>query len=189
MEDKMNNVISLHDKKIYRSYPERELDRMWQDICSKNFSNLNKNLLKAISKNQDTVKSEDIPLYSKRMYDSEKMKYVPFDIWGAHHIVNIRKENLLMQIFLPLPYQVESDNPLNAWSKYNCEHLQESLTEKTLPVDLDACSLIPMRPNQKGARELGIWLEKKDKKRQEARDKVNNDMMSHPLYHTLHKEG
>jgi hypothetical protein len=189
MENKLNNVISLENKKVYREYPERELARMWQDICDKNFNNLNKNLLKAISKKEDKVESEDTPLYSKRMFDSETMKYVPFNVWRARHIVNVRKENLLMQIYLPLPYQAENDKPLNAWSKYNCDHLQESLTEKCLPGDLDRCALLPMRPNLPAAHKLSSWLEGEHANHQEARDKVNNDMISHPLYHILQQGG
>lgn len=171
----MTNVISFESKKIYRSYPERELERMWQDISTKNYKNLSNKLLKAISKDKDKVKTVDIPLYSKRMFDSEKVQYVPFNIWGAHYIVNVRKENLLMQIFLPLPYQVESDDPLKGWSKYNCEHLQKSLMEKDSPVDFfdfDACAHLPIVPNQKGARELGDWIKRKDAKRKEETERV-----------------
>lgn len=185
----MSNVIPFEKNNIYTSHPERELEAIWQDIQGHNINNLSRNLMKAIAKNEDNVKTVDIPLYSKQMFDSKENKYVPFDIWGAIHIINVRNEKLVMRIYQPLPHQNELGEVLKGWQTYNCEHLQESLTEKSSTVVLDACSLIPMRPNLAAAHKLRSWLQGEHTKYQESRDKVNNHMISHPLFHTLQQEG
>jgi|SRR5882672_129436 len=125
----MTNVIHLNPKRKYDSLPERELESLWENISGKDIRNLNRNLIKAIAKNEDKVQTKEIPLQAKQMFDSEKAEFVPFDIWGAHYIVNVKKETLVMRIYLPLPYQNEGGEVLKAWTRYDCAHLQESLDE------------------------------------------------------------
>ncbi len=139
----------------YESYEERELEKMWEDIKGRHLDNLNRSLLKTIAKNEYDVKTENISLHSKQMYDSKKGEWVPFDLWGAKDIINRDNETLRMRIYMPLLNQNEYGKTLMGWQSYNCSYLQESLKEKELHL------LESIRPNQKAAKQLHNWLARK----------------------------
>jgi hypothetical protein len=113
---------------LYKSHSERELEKMWADRQLKDKKNSNRSLLKAISNLEYNEKINEIPLYSKQMYDSAKSKWVPFDIRGAHYIINNRDENLNMRISLPVPN--EYGEIIMGWKSLDSSYLQESLKEK-----------------------------------------------------------
>ena len=121
---------------IYDQNSEKELIKMWADIKGNNMSELNRNLLKAIAKNTDE-KSEEEPkedvIYSKQMWDSEKGTWVPFDLWGAHFIVNNRNEQVQLRIYRPLDIQPEYGPILKGWQSIDSSYLNEQLREKTNP--------------------------------------------------------
>lgn len=142
---------------LYESHSEGELKKMWENIKGNNVRNLNMSLLKAIQKN------EEVPLYSKQMFDSEKSKWVPLDLWGAHHIINHRKENLRVRMYMALPGQVHQDeekNLLKGWVTYDSSYLQASLKDKNPPVTEGA-----IKPNEKGIKSLQYFFKhvKKDR--------------------------
>lgn len=77
--------------------------------------------------NLDDIK--DVPLYSKQMWDSDKGSWVPFDLWGAHYIVNHRKEYLALRIYRPLSIQPEFDPTVKGWQSLDSSYLNERLKE------------------------------------------------------------
>lgn len=140
----MSNVIPFP---TYESIPERNLEKMWENIKGRDCDKLSRNLLKSIAKNSDTVQTQDIPLPAKEMWDSSTSSYVPFDPWGAAYIINEKKEELLMRIFMALPNQNEEGEVLRGWQKYNCSSLMETLKKKDI------------RPNKQVALSLQNWRE------------------------------
>lgn len=59
---------------------------------------------------------------SKQMWDSEKRTWIPFDLWGAHFIVNERKEHLVLRI-----YRVEPG--IEGWNSIDSSYLNNHLKE------------------------------------------------------------
>jgi hypothetical protein len=125
-------MIKQNTKPLYESTPESDLEEMWKDIKVGNSSNLCRNLLKAIAKNEPEVKTVEIEPNARTMWDSKNCKWVKFDIWGAIEIINNRKEDLLMQIYLPLPFQNEFGQVHYSWRNYDCSQIQEQLTDKEI---------------------------------------------------------
>lgn len=119
-------------KIIYDSYPERELENMWQQINEKDTANLSRSLLKAIAKKEEGVKTIEIPLYTKQMFNPETEEWIPFDIWGAHFIINNFNGPFEMRMRMPLPNQNEFGEILSGWKSYDTSYLQESLKDKKL---------------------------------------------------------
>jgi hypothetical protein len=127
---------------MYESYSEKELIKMWEEIKGGNIEGLNHGLMKAIAKNEEVtharIGEEEDPLYTKRMWDSEKDRgkgqakggWVPFCIWGAHFIVNERKETVIVQIWRPCDIQPEYGPILKAWHSLDSSYLNEQLKEK-----------------------------------------------------------
>lgn len=121
---------------IYESFPERELIKMWEDIEERNLDRLNRSLMKAIGKNEQEEAAkvgQEEPLYRKRMWDTEKGEWVPFSLWGAHFIVNERKEPLVLQIWRPVDIQPEYGPTLKGWCSIDSSYLTEALKEKEIP--------------------------------------------------------
>jgi hypothetical protein len=64
----------------------------------------------------------------KQMWDSETRSWVPFDIRGAHFIVNIRKEYLALRVFHP-PVLTEYGHSLEGWQTIDSSYMQDQLKE------------------------------------------------------------
>jgi hypothetical protein len=116
---------------IYDSSSEKELIKMWEDIKGNNTESLSRSLMKEIAIHEEPVQEEegDI-LYAKQMWDSELGKWVPFDLWGAHFIVNERKENVQLRIYRPVDIQPEYGPVLKGWQSIDSSYLNEQLREK-----------------------------------------------------------
>lgn len=117
---------------MYDSSSEKELIKMWEDIKGNNTKSLNRSLLKEIANNeQETGQEEEREiLYAKQMWDSELGEWVPFDLWGAHFIVNERKEDVQLRIYRPLTIQPEYGPVLKGWQSIDSNYLNEQLKEK-----------------------------------------------------------
>lgn len=124
-----NNQINV----VYESSPERDLIKMWEDIKGNNIEGINRNLMKAIAKNEEETEcqviSEEDPLYTKRMWDSERGGWVPFSLWGAYSIVNDRKEIVVVQMWRPADIQPEYGPTLKGWHSLDSSYLNEKLKE------------------------------------------------------------
>lgn len=124
-----NNQINV----VYESSPERDLIKMWEDIKGNNIEGINRNLMKAIAKNEEETEcqviSEEDPLYTKRMWDSERGGWVPFSLWGAYSIVNDRKETVVVQMWRPADIQPEYGHTLKGWHSLDSSYLNEKLKE------------------------------------------------------------
>lgn len=121
---------------MYESFPERELMKMWENIEGRNLDGLNNSLMKTIGKieQEEAVKvGQEEPLYRKRMWDTEKGEWVPFSLWGAHFIVNERKEHLVLQIWRPTDIQPKYGPTLKGWHSLDSSYLTEALKEKEIP--------------------------------------------------------
>lgn len=119
---------------MYESSSERDLEKMWQEIKGGNIEVINRNLMKAIAKNEEeatcvVIGGED-PIYTKRMWDSELGGWVPFSLWGAYFIVNERKETVIVQVWRPLDIQPEYGPTLRGWQSIDTSYLNEKLKEK-----------------------------------------------------------
>jgi len=127
MVDKQTNLM-------YESFAERDLAKMWQEIKGGNIEGINRNLMKAIAKNEEETELQVIsgeePLYKKRMWDSEIGGWVPFSLWGAYSIVNDRKETVVVQMWRPLDIQPEYGPTLKGWHSIDSSYLNEKLKEK-----------------------------------------------------------
>lgn len=120
---------------MYYSYSEKELVKMWDDINGKNFESLNKNLMKAIEKEENKSHIEELKeiMYSKQMWDSEKGAWIPFDLWGAHFIINQRKEYVLLRIYRPCDVQPEFGPTIKGWHTLDSSYLNDQLKEGKTP--------------------------------------------------------
>jgi hypothetical protein len=65
----------------------------------------------------------------KQMWDSEKGSWVPFNLWGAHFIVNYRKEHLVLRAYRPLDAQTEFGPVIYGWQSINSSFLNDKLKE------------------------------------------------------------
>lgn len=119
---------------MYESSPERDLIKMWEDIKRNNIEGINRNLMKAIAKNEEETECQVIcgedPLYTKRMWDSERGGWVPFSLWGAYSIVNDRKETVIVQIWRPTSIQPKYGPILKGWQSIDTSYLNEKLKKK-----------------------------------------------------------
>jgi hypothetical protein len=97
--------------------------------------------MKSIAQNEadqyriDYEAMDSIPLYSKQMWDSEVGRWVEFSLWGAHYIVNSRKEHVVLRIYRPLAIQPEFGPTLKAWQSLDSTYLNEQLKEKENPYE------------------------------------------------------
>jgi hypothetical protein len=127
----------LQNKRVYENYSDKELIKIWEeDVKGCQSQSANRMLMKAIADNEE--KSDDgnsIPLHSKRMWDSETSAWVPFEIWGAHHIVNDRKEYVQLQHWSPVDIQPEFGETLKGWKSLDSSYLNEMLKEKPSWID------------------------------------------------------
>lgn len=124
-----------HATKYDRS-SEKELMKIWSDITRKNFNSLNKNLMKDISEKEEVKSSpKEIKkvIYQKQMWDSGKNEWVPFDLWGAHFIVNHRKEYVVLRIYRPCNIQPEFGPTIKGWHSLDSSYLNEQLREDKDP--------------------------------------------------------
>ncbi len=150
MEKKQENIR-------YESLPESELIKMWDDIQERNLDGLNRSLMKSIGKNENErdlcglnrslmkaigkneeearkVGQDDIPLYSKRIWNTEMIVngvrggWDNFSLRLAHLVVNERKEPLVMQIFRPTDIQPEYGPIIKGWLSFNSSFVDD-LTE------------------------------------------------------------
>jgi hypothetical protein len=120
----------------YESSSEKELIKMWEDIKDRKIENLYPNLLKDIDKNTEFKIGEDkIPLYTREMWDSEEGKWVPFDLRGAHYIVNTRKEYVVLRMFRPVNIQPQYGDVLSGFQSLDSSYLNEQLKEKNMPAE------------------------------------------------------
>lgn len=71
----------------------------------------------------------DIAINSKEMWDSEKGSWVPFDLWGAHFIVNERREYLAVRIYRPSDIQPENGPIVKGWHSMDTSYMNEQLKE------------------------------------------------------------
>ena len=99
----------------YDTNSERELIKMWEDLKGGNLQSVNRSLMKTIAQAEEVETVDVTPLYSKQMWDSEVCDWVPFDLWGAHFMVNSRKEYV--------------------WHTMDSYYLNEQLKEKENPYD------------------------------------------------------
>jgi len=126
----MDHSLALNSfEPIYDSSSEKELIKMWSDITGKNIESLNKNLMKAMVENEEQIKDVKDVMYLKQMWDSEKASWVPFDLWGAHFIVNQRKESLALRIYRPCDIQPEFGPAIKGWHSLDSSYLNEKLKE------------------------------------------------------------
>ena len=125
-------MINQNRMPLYESTPESDLEEMWKEIKVGNSSNLCRNLLKAIAKNEPEVKTVEIEPNARRMWDSKNCEWVKFDLWGAIEIINNRREDLIMQMYLPLPFQNEFGQVHYSWRNYDFSQIQEKLTDKEI---------------------------------------------------------
>lgn len=119
---------------MYDSSDEKELIKMWEDIKGNNADSLSRNLMKAIATNEEGKESvnEDV-LYTRQMWDSDTRAWVPFDLWGAHYIVNERKEDVQLRIYRPVSIQPEFGPTLRGWQSLDSSYLNEQLKENKNP--------------------------------------------------------
>lgn len=124
---------------MYRSASEIELMKMWDDITGKNIDSLNRGLIKAIDKAENEeiqftakIQEEEIT-YANQMWDSENACWVPFDLWGAHFIINQRKEYLALRIYRPCAVQPEYGPTIKGWHSLDSSYLNEQLKDVKTP--------------------------------------------------------
>jgi hypothetical protein len=129
--EKMQKEVS------YDSSCERDLVKMWEDIKGSNTASLNRSLMKDIAKKNEKEEEQEIIegqgnfLYAKEMWDSEKGDWVPFDMWGANYIINVRKEDVQLRMWQPLTIQPEYGPVLKSWQTIDSSYLNEQLREKS----------------------------------------------------------
>lgn len=123
---------NIKNNQMYDNSSEKELIKMWEDIKGNNTKSLNCSLMKKIADNeQETIQeAEGEILYAKQMWDSELGQWVPFDLWGAHFIVNERKEHVQLRIYRPVDIQPEDGPVLKGWQSIDSSYLNEQLKEK-----------------------------------------------------------
>ena len=119
----------------YDTNSERELIKMWEDLKGGNLQSVNRSLMKTIAQAEEVETVDVTPLYSKQMWDSEVCDWVPFDLWGAHFMVNSRKEYVQLRMYRPLSIQPEFGPPLYGWHTMDSSYLNEQLKEKENPYD------------------------------------------------------
>jgi len=127
-------------------YDEKESEEIWKNIVNKKIKSLNKSLMKVIAhrhpvadkhrEESERVKNlkigdDSIPLYSKQMWDSQTASWVPFSFWGAHFIVNDRKEHVAVRIYAPCDFQPEFGPTVKGWRSLDTSYLNERLKENT----------------------------------------------------------
>lgn len=135
-----NNSINPNtSKSLYDRSSEKELIRTWEDIKENNFESLNKSLLKTISEKEEPGAQPQYELYSKQMWDSKKGSWVPFSLWGAHFIVNERKEYLQLRIYRPCKFQSEFGPTIIGFQTLDSSYLNEKLKEHDIPDDKYKC--------------------------------------------------
>jgi hypothetical protein len=125
-------VENIKKNQMYDSQSEKELIKMWEDIKGNNTKSLNRSLMKKIANNEQGPLQEEEReiLYAKQMWDSELGEWVPFDLWGAHFIVNERKEYVQLRIYRPVDIQPEYGPTLKGWQSIDSSYLNEQLKEK-----------------------------------------------------------
>lgn len=118
----------------YESSTERELIKMWEDIKGNDTQSISRSLMRDIAKNTQGVsqETEEDVLYAKQMWDSEKEEWVAFDLWGAHYIVNYKKEDIRLRIFTPAPFQPEFEPVIWGWKTIDSSSLNEQLKENLI---------------------------------------------------------
>ena len=128
---------SITENTMYDSSSEKELIKMWEDIKRNNTESLNRSLLKEIANQTEDpiVDEENDILYAKQMWDSEIGEWVPFDLWGAHFIVNDRKEDVVLRIYRPVAIQPEYGPALRGWQSIDSSYINEQLREKKSPYE------------------------------------------------------
>ncbi len=120
----------------YDSSCERDLIKMWEDIKGSDTTSLNRSLMKVIAKNEENeeeqkiVVGEENELFAIQMWDSEMGEWVPFSMWGANYIVNVRKEYVAIRMFQNAPVQPEYGKVLKGWLSVDSSFLNEQLREK-----------------------------------------------------------
>lgn len=122
----------------YESACEKELDQMWeQDVKGTNTKTAHRGLMKAIALNDQVKldKLDEAEIHTKEMYDTEKMEWIPFDLWGASLFINMRKEEVLLRIREPLPYQSEFGDILYGWKTIDGSYLTPMLKEQESSID------------------------------------------------------
>jgi len=77
---------------------------------------------------------EEIELFSKQMWDSEKCDWVPYSLWGANFIINERKEHLCLRIYMPINIQPSYGPTIKGWHTLDSSFLNDYLKK-----DKDYC--------------------------------------------------
>jgi len=67
-----------------------------------------------------------------KMWDSEKGEWVPFDLWGAHFIVNYRKDHLVLRAYRPLGVQTQFGHLIYGWQSIDSSFLNDQLKEGSI---------------------------------------------------------
>jgi hypothetical protein len=76
----------------------------------------------------DAVEFKDVTP-EKQMWDSKKGEWVPFDIWGAHFIVNDRNEYLCLRVFKEYNADPKLGPTTKGWQSIDSSYLTEQLKE------------------------------------------------------------
>lgn len=70
---------------------------------------------------------EEIELFSKQMWDSEKCSWVPYSLWGANFIINERKEYVCLRIYMPINVQPSYGPTIKGWQSLDSSFLNDYL--------------------------------------------------------------
>lgn len=120
---------SVKKNPMYYSASDKELIKMWEDINGNNIESLCRSLLKKIASH-----AEDPALDEEDILDEKQMrgvigKWEPFSLWGAHFIVNVKKEYVQVRIKRPLAIQPEYGPVLTGWQSIDSSSLNEQLNQ------------------------------------------------------------